>query len=453
MIKINKNRQRVKTMKESRWFGLGLVLLLIVCLALLLEGVQKRPNNFSPQAHGAAVTPTPHKDTVETQIAVESPLTPRTYRSPTPVSCQVQVGCIQAQKVDAFGQPLQGWNITLEREDGTWPGASQLTDGAGYALFDGLALGAWVVRGEAKDWWRSTSPAAYRIELTLPGPLTPPDQCVDVIFRSEALGCIEGYKTNHLEQGLPGWTIRVRNQASAQEYTTITDEWGYFQFRDLPLGTWRVSEVAQDGWYPLSPSEFEIEVTRPFVCQHVRFKNKTDLACLDVFKKDTRGGSGLAGWKITVQATRGGAPVDGVTDGSGHVRFNGLRPGAYNVWENVLEDWVLVPPTSQQITLQASGSCATVTFQNRPTTASPHTGETAMPSAGKTALLDSHQAVAPDASEAAPHDNTCQAIHPVQRDDTLYSLSKKYGVTIAAIKSANGLNSNKILVGQSLCIP
>jgi hypothetical protein len=120
-------------------------------------------------------------------------------------------------------------------------------------------------------------------------------------------------------------------------------------------------------------------------------------------------------------------------------------PGTYNVWENTLEDWVIAPPTSQQITLEASGSCLSVTFQNRQTAAAPHTDETAP--------FNSSQAATPGAGETAPPGNTCQATHSIHQDDTLYSLSKKYGVTIAAIKSANGLSSNNILVGQSLCIP
>lgn len=42
--------------------------------------------------------------------------------------------------------------------------------------------------------------------------------------------------------------------------------------------------------------------------------------------------------------------------------------------------------------------------------------------------------------------------HTVAKGDTLYSLSKKYGVTVAQIKKANKLNSNDLSIGQVLVI-
>lgn len=43
--------------------------------------------------------------------------------------------------------------------------------------------------------------------------------------------------------------------------------------------------------------------------------------------------------------------------------------------------------------------------------------------------------------------------HKVKKGDTLFKLSRNYGVSIASIKSANGLKSDKILMGQVLRIP
>lgn len=42
--------------------------------------------------------------------------------------------------------------------------------------------------------------------------------------------------------------------------------------------------------------------------------------------------------------------------------------------------------------------------------------------------------------------------HKVVKGDTLYSIAKKYGTTVAKIKSANGLKSDTIAVGKSLKI-
>ena len=44
-------------------------------------------------------------------------------------------------------------------------------------------------------------------------------------------------------------------------------------------------------------------------------------------------------------------------------------------------------------------------------------------------------------------------IHEVQKGETLYSISKKYGVSVADVQSANGLSDNSIKVGQKIKIP
>lgn len=43
--------------------------------------------------------------------------------------------------------------------------------------------------------------------------------------------------------------------------------------------------------------------------------------------------------------------------------------------------------------------------------------------------------------------------HTVVGGDTLWGLSQKYGVSVDAIRQANGLTNNTILPGQSLSIP
>lgn len=43
--------------------------------------------------------------------------------------------------------------------------------------------------------------------------------------------------------------------------------------------------------------------------------------------------------------------------------------------------------------------------------------------------------------------------HTVARGDTLYGLARKYGTSVSKIKSANGLSSDLIRIGQRLKIP
>lgn len=44
-------------------------------------------------------------------------------------------------------------------------------------------------------------------------------------------------------------------------------------------------------------------------------------------------------------------------------------------------------------------------------------------------------------------------VHTVGRGDTLWGLSKQYGVPVASIKSANGLTRDTIVLGAKLTIP
>jgi LysM repeat protein len=65
--------------------------------------------------------------------------------------------------------------------------------------------------------------------------------------------------------------------------------------------------------------------------------------------------------------------------------------------------------------------------------------------------------VTPDGGGANPGIQSVQpggaTKHTVAAGDTLYSLSKRYGVSVQAIQQANGLTSENIQVGQVLTIP
>ena len=58
-------------------------------------------------------------------------------------------------------------------------------------------------------------------------------------------------------------------------------------------------------------------------------------------------------------------------------------------------------------------------------------------------------------SHAAPQGGTCGTYHTIQRGETLYSISKQYGVSIAALMRANPWipNPNLIYAGAYLYIP
>jgi hypothetical protein len=68
---------------------------------------------------------------------------------------------------------------------------------------------------------------------------------------------ISGYKINDVNQngardtgesGLSGWTINQLNSTGAVIRTTTTDSNGFYQFVEVPYGTYGLAEVLQSGW-------------------------------------------------------------------------------------------------------------------------------------------------------------------------------------------------------------
>jgi LysM repeat protein len=60
----------------------------------------------------------------------------------------------------------------------------------------------------------------------------------------------------------------------------------------------------------------------------------------------------------------------------------------------------------------------------------------------------------PDGWAGEPtHPGSSATYHVVRAGDTLYGIARRYGVSVAALKAANGLKSDRIYVGMSLRIP
>lgn len=381
-------------------------------------------------------------------ITLESPRASGTCEEVTFVNEQVHDGCIDVCKTDASGHPLSGWQIRVIRNDGTQPSEARTTEASGCVRFMDLPLGEWTIQEKVEDWWRAIGDATQTVTLTEPG------ICRNVNFTNEPLGCIDGYKINHLDQGLSGWVIKAHNAETNEEFTTVTDQDGYFKFQGLPMGQWIVSEKAQPGWEAVTPAEFRVPLTEPFTCVHVRFKNRTQYACVDVFKKDAWDGSGLPEWEIVIKPAYGSGVRDtGKTDGTGHVRFNKLTPGVYDITEILQPGWVAITPVTQRITLEATGRCAVITFKNRqenmPASSADATTSEIPPAAGDT----SSAALEPGSTPPPDSQQPCRAMHVVQYGNTLYSIARQYGSTVTAVQRSNRMSSNTLSVGQTLCIP
>ncbi len=60
------------------------------------------------------------------------------------------------------------------------------------------------------------------------------------------------------------------------------------------------------------------------------------------------------------------------------------------------------------------------------------------------------QTTNPSETETAPTPTTTTTLHIVKAGDTLYNISRKYNMTVEALKKLNGLTSNVIKIGQRL---
>jgi uncharacterized surface anchored protein len=288
------------------------------------------------------------------------------------VSTLIKADWILVEKKDTLGNPLPGWKFTLTSLDGKQTPLIGTTNKTGQYYFQDLLPGKWMVIETPKNpWWRSVSPGSQTVTLSTP------NVGQEVEFINEALGCVDGYKINQLEKALPGWKIKAhKTSGDAIDQTVVTNSKGYFQFY-LSLGTWTFSEVIQDGWSAVTPAEFSVPVTKQFKCEHVRFKNSTEHACLDIYAIDALDGSGLANWKISIQPAYGGTAQTGRTDGAGWVRFNKLTPGQYiiteifsatqaSAWRSAGVSVDGATATSPvKLTVTASGSCRIVKFMHR----------------------------------------------------------------------------------------
>jgi len=367
------------------------------------------------------------------------------------INKQIRDGCIEILKKDSAGELLDGWTVTVHRNDGTYKDRIGLTgtDGRGRVLICGLPMGDYAVTETVQAWYR----ADRKIGPSQPATLTTPGATASLTFVNEPLGCIDGYKIDYLNRGLGGWEINATNGLTGDRYATVTNALGYFYFPDLPLGPYTIEEVVKDRWSPVTASTQQVNVVkRGPGCVPVRFKNIRDSACLEVYKGDASdpnkaspiGYSGVAGVKITLRPAYGGIAIEMMTDGTGRAFFDNLTPGMYVIEETVTDPWVAAGSSKiGPFELGASEPCwplqstGPVVFMNRQKT---------MPKAK----------VAPPKSttSSSSASSGCHAWYTVRAGNTLYSIARWYGSSVSALMKANRIrNANLIYVGQKLCIP
>jgi LysM repeat protein len=122
-------------------------------------------------------------------------------------------------------------------------------------------------------------------------------------------------------------------------------------------------------------------------------------------------------------------------------------------------------PTAQPPAAEAPAAPATNPVYDTPAAYEENTGRPSAPPPVDSAIVDpgiapgapkpaSHKPSAPSSTPAAPSNVALSGtIHTVAKGDSLWAISRKYGVSVDALKKANGMTKDTVVIGQKLQIP
>jgi len=183
-------------------------------------------------------------------------------------------------------------------------------------------------------------------------------------------GCLEGYKRDSVNIGLPGWNITVQNILNPNlSYSTITDGTGHYKFDNLPVGQWTVREETQSGWelLPGYSDIYLVNVTQEQECTQRDFFNQqvSEIGCVNGLKRDDNH-TGLQGWTIHAQKNPSGSVYTTTTNENGTFSFTGLQTGVYEFWEEMQPGWEAVTAPRFNATVISGQECIFVAFKNKP---------------------------------------------------------------------------------------
>lgn len=246
--------------------------------------------------------------------------------------------------------------------------------------------------------------------------------------------CITGAIVDRYDQPVgAGWQVMV-SPSQGQALSQSADEQGQFTFDGIAGGQVELSLEIPQGWQAFTPAIFPVTLSgNGDACADVRFRVDA-FTCLDMYMKDSRSDTGLAGWEISIKT--GDLTTAGITDGTGWVRFSSLTPGSYILTVRPKEGWQTTSELPQTLELQPASACPVVTLESQPADT-----QTQPESAGTTAPAETVR-------------SSCRLRYHVQAGDTLYSIAERYHSTVKRLVKANKIhNPSLIFPGQSICIP
>jgi hypothetical protein len=183
------------------------------------------------------------------------------------------------------------------------------------------------------------------------------------VYEYIAPKCISGSKVNDCTgDGLPGWTINLKDSNGAVIGTKITGADGSYEFCGLLPGSYTVCEVMQAGWKNIGDICTQVTVDGSADIEGVDFSNAPSF-CISGHKLNNADDTGLKGWTINLKDANGATIATKTTGADGSYQFCGQFPGTYTVCEVMQAGWRGVGDTCKSVTVDC-GDVANVDFRN-----------------------------------------------------------------------------------------
>lgn len=170
------------------------------------------------------------------------------------------------------------------------------------------------------------------------------------------------------DRGLAGAVFEVRDASGKLFDTITTNEDGYAETIDLPVGEYKVKEVTPPAGFVLSDEVKTVTLTTENKEIAVfEFTNRANEA--KVRKLDSHTGQPLANATIKVTDASGKVFFEGKTDTDGYITMKELPAGKYTWQEIAAPDTYSIDPALYSFTIDAYGKVAgDVEFANTPIT-------------------------------------------------------------------------------------
>ncbi len=167
-------------------------------------------------------------------------------------------------------------------------------------------------------------------------------------------------------RGLPGAVFEVRDTAGKRFDTITTNESGYAETKELPVGEYKVREVVPPIGFIISDRIKTIMLTTEDK-ETAIFEITNSANSMQIHKYDSITKQPLSGATIQIFSADGGIYAEAVTDSDGAVKLSEIPAGEYTWRESAASDGYAINPATYSFTMDEYGKVTgDVEFEDDP---------------------------------------------------------------------------------------